>query len=164
MSIRIFTTGGTIDKMYFDAKSAYQVGEPQIDRVLKDALVTADYRITPLLQKDSLDLTDEDRQRVVREVHACPETKIIVTHGTDTMIETARALAAVPAKTIVLTGSLAPARFRDSDAFFNIGSAFAAVQILPPGVYLTMNGRIFDPFTSRKNVAENRFEEDEGSS
>ncbi len=156
--IHIFTTGGTIDKTYFDEKSVYEVGEPQIISILREANVTADYAVEMLFRKDSLELTDADRARVVRRVREAPGDRILITHGTDTMVLTAKALWEVAGKTIVLVGSLNPARFRESDAVFNVGFAMAAVQALPAGVYIAMNGRIFDPEHVRKNRAENQFE------
>jgi L-asparaginase len=158
MKIRILTTGGTIDKVYFDQKSTFQVGEPQILEVLREVNVTVPYALTPLLRKDSLELTDTDRQLIRAAVAAAEEAHILVTHGTDTMVETARALQGIEGKTIVLTGAMQPARFRQTDAVFNIAAAFTAVQLLPPGVYIAMNGRLFDPEQVRKNVAANRFE------
>lgn len=158
MTIRILTTGGTIDKVYFDQKSTFQVGEPQIAEVLREVNVTVPYTLTPLLRKDSLELTDADRLLVRQAVLAAEESRILLTHGTDTMVETARALQGIAGKTIVLTGAMQPARFRQTDAVFNIAAAFTAVQLLPPGVYIAMNGRLFDPEQVRKNVAENRFE------
>jgi L-asparaginase len=156
--IKIITTGGTIDKIYFDAKSAFQVGAPQIGDVLKEANVTRGYDITPLMRKDSLDLTDADRHRVYTAVRECPQRRVIVTHGTDTMTTTAAVLRKIAGKTIVLTGAMQPAKFRLTDAVFNIASAFTAVQLLPAGVYIAMNGRIFDPETARKNPERHRFE------
>lgn len=158
MDVKIFTTGGTIDKVYFDAKSTYEVGDPQIVDILREANVTIDWELETLFRKDSLDLTDEDRAVIVEKVRqeSCP--RILITHGTDTMIETAKALQGIPGKTIVLVGSLSPARFKSSDAEFNIGFALAAVQTLPPGVYIAMNGRIFHPDRVRKNREANRFE------
>lgn len=158
MTIRILTTGGTIDKVYFDQKSTFQVGEPQIAEVLREVNVTVPYTLTPLLRKDSLELTDADRLLVRQAVLAAEESRILLTHGTDTMVETARALQGIAGKTIVLTGAMQPARFRQTDAVFNIAAAFTAVQLLPPGVYIAMNGRLFNPEQVRKNVAENRFE------
>ncbi len=157
--IKIFTVGGTIDKIYFDQKSTYQVGDPEIVGVLREANVDIDIETELIMQKDSLDMTDEDRQLVLSKITADPNVLIIITHGTDTMIETAQTLSIIKDKTIVLTGSMQPARFKNSDAAFNIGCAIAAVQTLPSGVYITMNGKIFDPMKSRKNVALNRFEE-----
>lgn len=157
-AIKIFTTGGTIDKIYFDDRSQYQVGDPQIGEVLKEANVTRGYDIEPLLRKDSLDLTDADRDLIHGAVEECPLSRIIVTHGTDTMIETAKVLKRIAGKTIVMTGAMQPAKFRFTDAVFNIASAFTAVQLLPPGVYIAMNGKIFDPEQARKNRALNRFE------
>ena len=160
MTVHIFTTGGTIDKVYFDAKSTYQVGEPQIGELLAEANVGVPFRVTSLLRKDSLELDDADRALIAQRVAAAEETRVLITHGTDTMVETARALLDVSGKAVVLVGAMQPARLRVSDAFFNIGFAFAAVQLLPPGVYIAMNGRVFDPRTARKNVAEHRFESD----
>jgi L-asparaginase len=156
--VKIFTTGGTIDKVYFDAQSTYEVGEPQVVDILHEANVTLAWELETLFRKDSLELTDEDRAVIVENVRqeSCP--RILITHGTDTMIETARALQGIEGKTIVLVGSLSPARFKRSDAEFNIGFALAAVQTLPPGVYIAMNGRIFTPDRVRKNREANRFE------
>lgn len=161
MDIKFFTAGGTIDKVYFDAKSEYEVGPPQVAEILNEAHVTLDYAIEPVLCKDSLDMTDADRQLIRQRVAADPCTRIIITHGTDTMIQTARHLQGIPEKTIVLTGSMQPARFKVTDAMFNVGAAIGAVQSLPPGVYLAMNGQIFDPARSRKNVEQRCFEETE---
>lgn len=158
MNIKIFTTGGTIDKVYFDAKSAYEVGEPQIVDILREANVTAAWEVETLLRKDSLELTDADRALIAGRVRAEPCRHILITHGTDTMVETARALEGIPGKTIVLVGSLTPARFKTSDAEFNIGFALGALQALPEGVYIAMNGRIFAPDAVRKNREANRFE------
>jgi L-asparaginase len=158
MQLEIFTTGGTIDKIYFDAKSTFEVGEPQILEVLREANLSINYRVIPLLRKDSLELTDEDRAVVRQAVENSKTSKIVITHGTDTMITTANALAGITGKTIVLTGAMQPARFRSTDAVFNVASAMMAAQILPEGVYIAMNGQIFDPSKTRKNVALNRFE------
>jgi L-asparaginase len=156
--IRIFTTGGTIDKVYFDAKSTYQVGEPNISRVLGELPLDLDYTVTSVLRKDSLEMTPADRDVVVAAVLDAEEEHIIVTHGTDTMVATAQVLQEkVPGKTIVLTGALEPALFKTSDAMFNIGCAIAAVQSLPPGAYITMNGRIFESGNVVKDVERSRF-------
>ena len=158
VNIKIFTTGGTIDKTYFDARSSYEVGDPQIIDILNDANVGIKYDVEVLMRKDSLEMTAEDRAAIVSRVSAEACGRILITHGTDTMVETARALQPAGEKTIVLVGSLSPARFKNSDAGFNIGFALAAVQAMPPGVYIAMNGRIFDPDSVRKNLEANRFE------
>lgn len=159
MRLKIYTTGGTIDKVYFDKKSDYQVGDSQAGGVLERANVVIEYEVESILRKDSLDLTEQDRKLIRQTVESSPEDHIVITHGTDTMIEMAKALQDVEGKTIVLTGSMYPARFRDSDAVFNIGCALTAAQILQPGVYIAMNGRIFDPRSALKNVELNKFEE-----
>ena len=159
MQLEIFTTGGTIDKVYFDAKSSFEVGEPQIVEVLREANLNIDYRVISLMRKDSLEMDDADRARIRQAAQNSSAGHIVITHGTDTMIDTARALAGIPGKTIVLTGAMQPARFRLTDAVFNIASAMMAAQILPEGVFIAMNGRIFDPYVARKNVELNRFEE-----
>ncbi len=153
----IVTTGGTIDKVYFDDKSDYQVGEPQIGTILRELGVAFRFTVIPALRKDSLHITDDDRQMVRTLIAAQPQKHVLITHGTDTMVETAKVLADL-GKTIVLTGALSPARFRGSDTEFNVGCAVGAVQSMPPGVYIAMNGRVWDPFKVRKNVAANRFE------
>ncbi len=159
MEIKIFTTGGTIDKIYFDQKSKFEVGEPTIDEVLAEANVTISYQFETLLRKDSLDLTEADRQRIYDAVANDDHRHIVITHGTDTMIQTAQKLKPLGReRVIVLTGAMMPARFRSTDAEFNIGGAIIAAQILPPGVYIVMNGQIFDPDRARKNVELNRFE------
>lgn len=159
MKIKIFTTGGTIDKVYFDQKSTYQVGHPKIEEVLEEARVNFDYDCVSLVQKDSLDLTDEDREIIKNAVLADECERVILTHGTDTMVETAKVLQTISGKVIVLTGAIEPARFRSSDAAFNIGCAVSAVQCLPPGVYIAMSGRVFHPDAVKKNLELNRFEE-----
>lgn len=157
--VRIFTTGGTIDKVYFDARSEYAVGEPQVVEILREAGVTTPYACSTLLRKDSLELTDADRALVAQAVEEAHEAHILITHGTDTMTETALALGAPAGKTVVFVGSLSPARFKSTDAVFNVGFAFAAAQTLPPGVYIAMNGHVFPADRVRKNRAANRFEE-----
>ncbi len=155
--IVVFTTGGTIDKAYFDALSQYQVGETVVGKLLSIAQVTYPYRIVQVLRKDSLELTDEDRKELLRHIAATASSRIVVTHGTDTMTETARFLAGISDKTIVLTGALAPARFSESDATFNLGMAFAIAQTAPPGIYVTMNGQVFRGDQVRKDRDNARF-------
>ena len=154
----VVTTGGTIDKVYFDDKSDYQVGEPQIGRILKELGVAFRFNVIPILRKDSLHIDAADRELMRATIAAQAARHVLVTHGTDTMVDTAKVLSQVAGKTIVLTGALNPARFRGSDAEFNIGTAVGAVQSLPPGVYIAMNGRVWDPARVRKNVAANRCE------
>jgi len=159
MKIKIYTTGGTIDKVYFDQKSEYQVGDPQANGVLERANVVLDYEVESIIRKDSLDFTNEDRELIRKKVESTPLERVVITHGTDTMVETAKVLESISSKTIILTGSMYPAQFQDSDAVFNIGCAVIAAQTLDPGVYIAMNGRIFNPHHVRKNVELNRFEE-----
>lgn len=161
--VLILTTGGTIDKEYFDAKSTYEIGEPQIGALLQEAGVAFEYRVQTLMRKDSLELTETDRQQVAQAVVAAPERQILITHGTDTMAETARTVAEALAAagsdaTVVFVGSLSPARFKGTDAEFNVGFAAAAVQTLAPGAYVAMNGCVFDPYHVRKDRDRNRFE------
>ena len=154
----ILTTGGTIDKVYFDAKSSFSVGDPQIGEVLRQAQVNLTFKVVSLMKKDSLELTPEDRESIRKTILEVPQRMVVVTHGTDTMTETALFIGTIPGKTIVLTGSLQPARFRENDAIFNIGLALGAVQSLPAGIYIAMNGRVFDGNRVVKNRAKNRFE------
>jgi L-asparaginase len=121
--------------------------------------VTLDIPIIPLFRKDSLDMTDEDRALVRDAVENAEGKKIVITHGTDTMAKTGIALKGISGKTIVLMGAMYPAEFRDSDAVFNLGAAVMAAQTLPEGVYIAMNGRVFDPERCVKNIEKNCFEE-----
>ena len=154
----IITTGGTIDKIYFDDKSDYQIGEPQISQILHAMHVAFDFEVTALMRKDSLHMGHRERQLIHATAAASDASHILITHGTDSMVETAMVLDDLEDKTIVLTGALNPARFRDSDAIFNIGCAVGAVQCLPAGVYIAMNGKVWNPGEVRKNRRQNRFE------
>ena len=158
MFIRFITTGGTIDKIYFDATSQYEVGESNVKHILGDGLVNFEYDVVPMFKKDSLEFTDEDRQALKEFIESDDASLYIITHGTDTMVETAAKLSSISRKTIILTGSLSPARFKTTDAIFNIGMAVAAVQSVEPGVYLVMNGQVFEEGEVLKNLAANRFE------
>jgi L-asparaginase len=158
VSVLVITTGGTIDKVYFDASSEYEIGEPTVPHVFREAGVSLPWRLQPILRKDSLEMTADDRQSIRRCCEAAEENQILITHGTDTMCDTAEALVGIPGKTILLTGALAPARFRITDAVFNLGLALGAVQTLPVGVYLGMNGTIFAAGAVRKNRELGRFE------
>jgi len=159
MNIKFFAVGGTIDKVYFDALSKYEIGESNIHDILTDARVNFTYDIASLLKKDSLEMTAKDRHLILQAEKDDPNDKIIITHGTDTMVDTAKVLRAEKNKVIVLTGAMEPAKFKSSDAIFNLGSAVAAVQILPKGVYLAISGRIFTPDNVRKNRSLKQFEE-----
>jgi L-asparaginase len=159
MKIKFFTTGGTIDKVYFDAKSLYQVGAPQVTEILREANVAFEYEVVSIVQKDSLEMTEADRQVIRQTVEMEPCDQIVITHGTDTMVDTAKYLFGIPNKTIVFTGAMEPARSRYTDAIFNVGCAIAAVQALAPGVYIVMNGRVYPADQVRKNYETRRFEE-----
>ena len=156
--IHIFTTGGSIDKYYSTKASDFIVGEPTIETVLTEANVTVAVEVESLFQKDSLEITGSDRQLIREKVLGSRHRHIIITHGTDTMVQTAQALSGIPDKVVVLTGAMQPTAFKKSDAPFNLGMAFLAVQILPAGVYVVLNGRVFDPQNVRKNTDEDRFE------
>jgi L-asparaginase len=158
MRISVYTVGGTIDKVYFDARSTYEVGAPEVTRLFDRAKTTFDYTVHEIARKDSLELTSGDRAELRARVLADDCEQVLITHGTDTMTETARALADIPHKTIVLTGALEPARFIDSDAPFNVGMAVAALQTCSPGVYIVMNGQVFRADKVRKNLQTNTFE------
>ncbi|MCW3838087.1 asparaginase [Sphingomonas canadensis] len=156
-AILILTTGGTIDKQYFDALSEYQVVDTAVARLLEVARVTKKFEIAEIVRKDSIDLDDTDRAALVAAARDAAATRIVVTHGTDTMTESAAALAQVTGKTIVMTGALTPARFSESDAAFNLGMAFATAQVAPPGVYIVMNGTVFDAAHVVKDRARGAF-------
>lgn len=157
LKIKIFSVGGTIDKVYFDAKSSYEVGPPNILKMLSELSLNIEYSVSSLLKKDSLEMDDADRQLILEKVVDTEEDRIIITHGTDTMVVTAKVLSKIRHKTIVITGALEPALFKTSDAMFNIGCAVAAVQTLAPNVYIAMNGQIFTYDNVVKDVANNRF-------
>jgi len=153
----VLTTGGTIDKVYYDAKDDYAVGQTVVGELLRQARVTRPFELVALMQKDSLELTDADRSAIVDAIRARPHRQIVITHGTDTMTVTAERLAGLEGRTIVLTGALAPARFAQTDAAFNVGMAFASAQTLPAGVYLVMNGEVFRAGAVRKDLDRNCF-------
>ena len=159
MFLRFITTGGTIDKIYFDALSQFEVGDSQLKHILTEGLVDFEYDIVPLLQKDSIEMTDEDRSKLRDYIAEDDASHYVITHGTDTMPASAEALAGLAGKTIILTGALTPARFKTTDSVFNIGMAVAAAQTAAPGVYIAMSGQVFPAGKVRKNRAENRFEE-----
>ena len=158
MFIKFITTGGTIDKIYFDDLSQFEVGESQVQHILAEGLAAFDFDVVPLMHKDSLQVTDEDRQLLHDYIENDDAGRFVVTHGTDTMPKTAQALMDIQGKTIVLTGALTPARFKATDAVFNVGMAVAAVQVASPGVYIAMSGQVFEAGAVQKNRAKNRFE------
>jgi L-asparaginase len=160
--IRICVTGGTFDKQYNELTGALAFGETHLPEMLRLGRNRVDVAISRLMMIDSLDMTDADRALIVQRCRQAVEPRLLVTHGTDTMVETARALAtAAPrldGKTIVLTGAMIPYAFGSSDGLFNLGSALSFVQALPPGVYLAMNGRCFEWDRVRKNKSTGVFE------
>jgi L-asparaginase len=158
--IRLLVTGGTIDKSYCPVEGQLSFSRTHVLAMLKQARVTLpEDKVQTLLLKDSLDLTEADRDVICQAAAAAQESKLIVTHGTDTMVQTAALLAAKHlAKTIVLVGAMVPYTFSNSDGLFNLGLAFGAVQLLPTGVYVAMNGRIFPWHAVRKNKTLGVFE------
>ncbi|MHC1713380.1 MAG: asparaginase domain-containing protein [Solidesulfovibrio sp.] len=158
MKLAVFSMGGTIDKVYFDDLSDYTVGAPQVASILAQANVDIDYEVIEIARKDSLYVTDEERHILRNRILADPRRLVLVTHGTDTMTDTAKVLVDIPEKVIVMTGAMNPARFAVSDAIFNVGCAVGAVQTLAPGVYIAMSGRVFPAGAVRKNRERGRFE------
>lgn len=158
MQIHIITTGGTFDKVYHDALSEFTIGEPMADALLSDAGVSFSWTRTSLLKKDSLELTDEDRQLLKEAVLQSPADRVLVVHGTDTMAQSAVALGAPEGKTVVFTGAMQPARMLHSDAPFNLGFALGVLQCMQPGVYIAMNGQVFAAGEVQKNRRHSRFE------
>jgi L-asparaginase len=151
--IRLFVTGGTFDKEYDEIHGALEFRDTHLPGMLQMARSQLDVRIRTLMMVDSLQMTDADRELVANNCREAPELNVVITHGTDTMVDTARVLAReVPGKTIVLTGAMIPIAFGSSDGLFNLGGALSVVQVLPPGVYVAMNGRVFD----WDNVVKNR--------
>lgn len=160
MSIRIFITGGTFDKEYNELNGQLYFKDTHILELLKLGRCRVDVDIRTLMMVDSLEMTDDDRQLIARQCQNSEEDQIIITHGTDTMAETAAVLAKeTKDKTIVLTGAMIPYKFGSSDGLFNLGSALAFVQALPKGVYVAMNGRYFNWDNVRKNKQTGGFEE-----
>ncbi len=159
MPIRVFATGGTFDKEYDELRGTLDFDETHLPEMLRLGRCHLAVSLRTLMMVDSLDMTDEDRATIVDHCRRCEEKQIVITHGTDTMVETARALAqGVPGKTLVLTGAMVPYAFGSSDGLFNLGSALSFVQVLPPGVYVAMNGRCFTWDNVRKNREAGIFE------
>jgi L-asparaginase len=145
MTIKLLITGGTFDKEYDELQGTLKFKDTHIHEMLKLGRCRLDVKVRTVMMIDSLDMTDEDRELIVRNCRKAAEERIVVTHGTDTMPETAKALgsARIEGKTIVLTGAMVPYAFGSSDGLFNLGSALSFAQILPPGVYVAMNGMVF---------------------
>ena len=158
LNLQIFTTGGTIDKVYFDALSEYQIGDPVIGAMLEQMNVGFEYQVSELMRLDSLDMNDDHRRQIQQAVASAEATHILILHGTDGMVETASWLGDIDNKTILLTGALQPAAFANTDAVFNIGCAIGALQSRGFGVYIAMNGQVFAADQVVKNRAANRFE------
>ena len=160
MSIRIFITGGTFDKEYNELNGQLYFKDTHMHDLLEMGRCRLNVEIRTLMMIDSLEMTDEDRELIAHQCAQSEEDRIVMTHGTDTMSETARVLhEKVKGKTIVLTGAMIPIKFGSSDGLFNLGSALAFVQILPPGVYVAMNGKYFRAENVRKNKQTGVFEE-----
>jgi L-asparaginase len=156
--LEILTTGGTIDKVYFDKKSNYEVGDPFVEELLNKMNVNISFKVKSLMKIDSLDMTDIHREEILNYIKNSNANNFLITHGTDSIVETAIYLKKISDKTIVLTGSLKPAIFIDNDAIFNVGSALTSAQILKNGVYIVINGQVFNPDNVRKNLEKNIFE------
>ena len=160
MSIRIFITGGTFDKEYNELDGKLFFKDTHLPEMLKLGRCKVPVDIRTLMLVDSLEMTDADRQIIVEQCRSCNEDRIVITHGTDTMEETANILGnAVKNKTIVITGAMVPYKFGSSDGLFNLGSALAFAETLPSGVYVAMNGRCFTWNNVRKNRKNGEFEE-----
>jgi L-asparaginase len=157
--IRLFVTGGTFDKEYDEIGGRLYFKETHVPEMLRLARCRVEVRLETLMMMDSLDMSDADRARIVAGCRSCAERRIVVTHGTDTMADTARALhAADVGKTVVLTGAMVPYAFGSSDGLFNLGSALSFAQVLPPGVYVAMNGRCLPGDRVRKDRQTGIFE------
>jgi L-asparaginase len=160
MGIRIFVTGGTFDKEYNEIDGTLYFKDTHLSEILELARCRVSVHIRTLMMIDSLEMNDEDRAMILDNCRKAKEDQIVITHGTDTMESTARLLGgAALSKTIVLTGAMIPYKFGSSDGLFNLGSALALVQTLPPGVYVAMNGRYYTWDNVRKNRNTGRFEE-----
>jgi L-asparaginase len=159
MSIRVFVTGGTFDKEYDELRGMLFFRDTHVPEMLRLGRCLLDVSVQTLMMVDSLDMTEQERVDIVEQCRRCEEDRIVITHGTDTLVETAAALARdVDGKTIVLTGAMIPYAFGSSDGLFNLGSALSFVQALPPGVYVAMNGRWFPWDNVRKNREAGTFE------
>jgi L-asparaginase len=159
MAIHIFVTGGTFDKEYDEIEGTLSFRETHLQEMLKKGRCKIETNIRTLMMVDSLDMTQEERESIRLNCEKAKEDRILITHGTDTMVETAEVLSTIKNKTIVITGAMTPYAFGSSDGLFNLGSALAFTEILPPGVYITMNGRYFLWNNVKKNKKTGEFEE-----
>ncbi len=161
MKIVFIQAGGTIDKDYprMQKGYAFEIGEPAVKRILEKIHPSFEFEVISLLKKDSLDMTERDRDRILEACQKTDADKIVVTHGTDTMIETARKLNNIRNKVIIFTGAIKPEKFSDSDASFNVGAAVGATNVLSKGVYIVMNGRVFPWDKVRRDERTGRFVE-----
>jgi L-asparaginase len=158
--IRILVTGGTFDKQYDEINGRLAFTDSQLPEMLRLGRCKVDVVVRTVMLVDSLEMSDADRDLIVQNCRQAPESRIVITHGTDTMVETAKVIAeAVSDKTVVLTGAMVPYAFGSSDGLFNLGSAISFAQVLPPGVYVAMNGRCFAHDHVRKNRKTGVFEE-----
>lgn len=160
MSIRVFVTGGTFDKEYNEIDGTLSFKDTHLSELLKLGRCKVDVDVRTLMMIDSLEMTPADRKSILDNCQTCAESQIVITHGTDTMVETAALLGqTLKNKTVVLTGAMIPFKFGSSDGLFNMGSAIAFVQSLPKGVYVAMNGKYFPWNNVRKNKKLGQFEE-----
>jgi L-asparaginase len=161
MELKILTTGGTIDKDYASGKGIYnfEISSPAIEAILNRADPNFDYEIESILKKDSLDMDEQDRQKIFEACQNEKTNKIIITHGTDTMVETAKKISSIKNKAIVLVGASKPTKFHDSDAHFNVGTAIGALNLIKEGVYVAMNGRIYPWNNVAKNAKDGVFQQ-----
>jgi len=161
MTVLFIQTGGSIDKDYlkFPEDYAFEITEPAVERILKRVNPSFDYKTIELLKKDSRDITETERNLILETCQQAPENKIVITHGTDTMLKTAAKLTAIQTKTIVLTGSMKPERVKDNDADFNVGTAIGALEYLPRGVYIAMHGRVLPYNKTLRELSNGMFVE-----
>ena len=154
----VLTTGGTLDKVYFDALSEFQVGEPVVSDILALMNVTFEVETQEICRKDSLELTDDDRLAVKQAIESSDAKWVLITHGTDTMVNTANFIGEQAGKVIIFTGAMQPARFSNTDAIFNIGTAIGAMSVAKPGTYIAMSGQVYPADQVFKNYESRRFE------
>jgi L-asparaginase len=159
MKITFIQTGGSIDKDYPKSVKGYafEIGEPAVKRILERFNPKFEYEIISILKKDSLDMNDKDREKILETCKKIRNDKIVITHGTDTMLETAKKLSKIKDKIVILTGATKPEKFSDSDASFNIGTAIGAVNALGNGVYIAMNGRVFNWEKCKRDLKTGQF-------